>query len=172
MAAASDDIRVLVDSFLAEEKTLAGYGDFVNTEQPDEQEWRRLLVQNGEVTDGELRVIAYPASPKREFRLLVLMSDHCVTRLDYVFDRDGAHINDFHRPMGYPSLPIRKPHIHRWDANRRIARVDKYPRKLLYAIEIDDKITNLERAFKWFCDELRISFTGEDVPAWPTRRLV
>jgi hypothetical protein len=128
------DIRVIVEQFLGTKKEMVGTGDFVQTEQPDEYEWRRLLAVAGEVVDAQIRVIAYPDSNPREFRILVLHCGHCIARIDYVFGRDGVHINDFNRPMGYPSLPIRAPHIHRWDGNRHLARVDKYSEKLLYAV--------------------------------------
>jgi hypothetical protein len=158
-----------VDYFFRQPKELAGDGDFVPTEQPDEYEWRRFLIADGVVANAELRAIAYPDTRPREFRLLIIHGGHCVCRIDCVYGRDGPHINDFNRPMGYPSLPIRTPHFHPWDGNRHLSRVDTYPSKLLYAFEIDDKICQLDRAFKWLCDESSIAFTSDQVPDWPSR---
>lgn len=169
MGSDPSDIRVLVDEFLSAEKSLTGSGNFSPTEQPDEYEWRRFIVHDGAVADAQLLIIAYPDSPDREFRLLVLHSDACIARLDFVFKRDGPHINDLRRPMGYPSTPIWAPHYHPWSGNRQLATVDKYPKKLLYAYEIDNKINGLSRAFKWFCNEVKIAFTSNDVPDWPSR---
>lgn len=164
----STDIRTEVDEFLGTQKRIIGPLSWVESDSFAEVVNKRSLVADGIYHGANLQIIAYPNSQQREFRILIDYADFCIARLDWIYEIDGPHINDFGRPMGYPSLPIREAHYHDWAGNRALASAQCLPKKLLYADKIDCKINTLEQGFWWFCQENNILATNGEVPDWPT----
>jgi hypothetical protein len=162
------DVRVEVDSFLSAEKRIVGPPAWSETDLAGQFISKRSLVADGFYSGGNLQMIAYPNTARREFRILIDYAGFCVARLDWVYEVDPPHINDFNRPLHYPSIPLREPHFHPWEGNHQLGAADRLPKKLLYARQINSRIDNMKQGFWWFCETHNISATNQNVPEWPS----
>jgi hypothetical protein len=157
------DIRVLIDRFLATDKTLVGASDW----QPDQNgalRWRVNVAVAGEIRHGfALEVKAYPELGRDRFRI-ILMAEKAIWRLDCA--DDAPHNNPLSGPADIREQIIKGPHYHSWADNRRFATAKALPNELHIARVFEG--CAYRSAFRWFCSETGIAgIPSLDLPELP-----
>jgi hypothetical protein len=146
------------------EKALLGYGMWQQGNRDGCHQWSRAVEFLGESRGARLEVKAYSQHETLKFRIL-LNEQRCIWRLDFA---DDGHVNPLSAPES-PGQPVTGPHYHSWQDNRRYATSIALPRRLRNARILPAYIQSFEAAFRWFCDEVKISIKTTDVPELPER---
>lgn len=149
------DLLARVDKMLETPKTILGPPQWKVAKRPEAREMRRALLEDGEFRGATLISLAYPQAHKQEYRHLIVFQPEggkrkdarCVARLDFAPETDGAHVNDFAGPTGYPACQVPDAHYHDWAGNRHLVTTRDLPQKLLYAREIGSRIKDIDDAF-------------------------
>lgn len=162
------DLRDQVDAFLLGEKTIIGPPAWSISPRPNTLMMKRSLLLEGEVVDAFFHCIAHPRTPTREFHHLIVYGGKTVTRLDFAPSVDGPHLNSLACPIDYPKGEVDDLHYHDWGANRQFANGKVLSGTLPCAKTLEDRITDIDQAFWWFCDQNNIRAETFDVPGWPT----
>lgn len=167
MASPTDyDVRQVVDAMLAAPKTLAGVADWRTHYGETKARWRKPCLFQGEVTQFEVEVQAYPLSEDLKFRIILIFGK-VIWRLDFC-NTDG-HVNSLNRPTELPPGPIHDPHYHAWVDNRRFATKVSLPSELDNANILPANVRSFESAFRWFCGETNIVVPTLEMPQLPPR---
>ena len=151
---------------LAASKTLAGVADWRTRFGEEKSRWRKPCVLQGEVTQFELEVQAYPMCDYLKFRIMLIFGK-VVWRLD--FSNTDGHVNSLNRPSELPPGPIYEPHYHSWADNRRFATKVSLPGELENANVLPANVRSFESAFRWFCGETNIVVPSFELPQLPPR---
>jgi hypothetical protein len=158
------DIRVIVDRFLAAEKSLVGTSDW-QLDQNDASRWRVNVAVGGELSGFALEVKAYPWSDSIKFRI-ILTRERAIWRLCCA--DDPPHVNPLSRPKDIHDAIVTGPHYHSWADNRAYATAKSLPDELRIARPIDGM--GFASSFRWFCGETGISgLASLDIPDLPRR---
>lgn len=159
------DIRLLIDGFMAAEKTLSSaVASWVPDRAGEILRFVRTVEINGEQPGIQLEVKAYPREEALKFRIL-LVAEKCFWRLDFA---DDQQVN----PLGAPhsaAILIGGPHFHAWEDNRVFATAKNLPKRLQNARILPANIRTFNAAFWWFVDQTNIVISSPDVPDLPRR---
>jgi len=147
------------------EKVPAGRADWVDEHREGDMRMLFPLLVDGEVSDANLQIIAYPRSRILRFRINLLYG-RAIWRLDYVDDEE--HVNSFNKPDDLILGPFMRPHYHAWVDNRRFATKRSLPDRLENARILEANLQTFPNAFRWFCGETKINIAEFDVPELPT----
>jgi hypothetical protein len=158
------DIRLTVDRLLATPKLPGGKGTWADDHREGDMRMLIPLVVDGEVSDLNLQIIAFPRSRTVQFRLLLLYG-RVIVRLDYTHHEE--HVNAFNRPADLPAGPFKGPHIHDWADNRHFATKATLPERLENARLLDGNLLTFENVFRWFCGKYAIATHTFDLPVLP-----
>ena len=164
MSTVPPDIRVTVDNLLRVDKVPAGHARWVDEHREGDMRMLYPLLVEGEISDANLLVIAYPRSPSLRFRVNLLYG-RAIWRLDYVADEE--HVNSFNRPDGLILGPFTCPHFHSWTDNRRFATKITLPDRLENARILEAKLQTFPNVFRWFCGETNIVISEVKIPELP-----
>lgn len=164
MTSVPSDIRVLVDRLITSDKVPFGQARWVDEHREGDMRMLYPLLVDGEISDANLQIIAYPRARTLRFRLNLLYG-RAIWRLDYVDDEE--HVNSFNRPDGLTLGPFTGPHYHAWDDNRRFATKSALPERLENARLLEANLQTFPNVFRWFCGQTRIVIADFDVPELP-----
>jgi hypothetical protein len=164
MATVTSDIRVVVDRLLGAEKVPTGKARWVDEHRAGDMRLLYPLLMDGEVSDANLQVIAYPRSTSLRFRLNLLYG-RAIWRLDYVDDEE--HVNSFNRPDDLVLGPFTCQHYHAWADNRRFATKTSLPERLENARILEANLQTFSNAFRWFCGQTKINISELEIPQLP-----
>lgn len=159
-----------VDLLLSRTKTIAGEPTWQSTSYDGQMRWLAPLSVDGEVTDLNLVVDAYPTHPSAKFNILLVLG-RCVARLEYSeHTRHNNHaLAGGYFPTGLEEGWIYGPHFHSWPTNRILATWDSLPKELEWAMLLPANVRGFDNAFRWFCGETRILCGANEVPDLPPR---
>ena len=161
---AGADRRVHVDQFLAQPKSLAAPGRWVDGNRPGEQRMRLPILVDGEISAFEVELIVNPDAPSPGLTI-VLLYGRCVWRL--CMD-SRLHPNAADRPHDCPA-DVSGPHAHSWEDNRRFAKASALPRRLKNARLLPADVATNDDAFAWLLAQIKVDFPPWGSPEWPTR---
>ena len=164
MATVTQDIRVVVDKLLRAEKIPTGKARWVDEHRDGDMRLLYPLLMDGELSDANLQIIAYPRSASLKFRLNLLYG-RAIWRLDYVENEE--HVNSFNRPDDLVLGPFTCKHYHACADNRRFATKSSLPTRLENARILEGNLQTFENAFRWFCGQTKISISELEIPQLP-----
>jgi hypothetical protein len=156
----------VVAEFLAVTKTAEGMAYWVRDDGSEECRIGWPIAVDGLLTSATLSVTAYPFDEAHGFTI-TLNFPPCISRLDFVGPNE-AHANpieDFSRCDAI----VYGPHVHLWQDNSRFCTASTLPRELECAIPVPLAVKRYEKAMFWFCDEVNIRFTQEQLLPLPPR---
>lgn len=169
MAAVVTDIRVLVDRLLQTAKVPTGHPTWAHEHREGDVRLLLPLLVEGEISEANLQIIAYPRSRSLRFRLNLLYG-RAICRLDFVDDEE--HVNSFKRPDDLQLGPFTCPHYHAWADNRVFATKTSLPERLENARILDSNLKSFPNTFRWFCGQTKIDLSGFDIPELPASDLL
>jgi hypothetical protein len=158
------DVRILIDTFLRADKTLAVMGEWKSHQDGDDLRWIAPVELDGEQHGINLVVKFYPNKPSLEFTIL-LAATQCIWRLDFT---NTPHQNPLNAPT-FQGMLLGEPHYHSWDDNRSLSKANSLSKKLPNARLLPLSIKTFAPAFRWFADGTRIYVESGDIPELPRR---
>jgi len=154
LSAMAGNIRALVSTLLAAEKTIEGTPDWRAAGNGDEMRLLLPVFVDGRSTQATVEIDAYPNAPVERFRIMLNL-EKCIWRID--FNEYEQHLNPIDTWSEITPSSFREPHYHSWSDNQRYCTSSSLPKKLLIARPLPEKIRQFSSAFRWFCGEVKIA---------------
>jgi hypothetical protein len=155
-----------IGEFLAADKTLAGDGFWVCDPNEDQCRLRYTIEVEGVPTASTFEIIDFPLTEPRTFTITLNLPP-CIWRLDYD-PPSKIHVNDVPEMHECPRL-VRGPHYHPWHLNAKFHGGRNAPQELPLALPYTARTRTFKAALDWFCDQTRITFAKNQLPALPPR---
>lgn len=154
VALVSQDLLAMVDTFMAETKTIVGADGPYNW-RPGYSAHERAtdfpLQVEGEQRGAKLLIVGFPRAKELKFRLSICFNA-AICRLDYT---DEYHPNSLHAPAGLPPF-VQGPHYHSWPLNRQFFRGTLTPPDLHLAEPFTNPARTFDAILRWFCADTKI----------------
>lgn len=123
---------------------------------------------NGElIRHASYQFKAYPTRHRQGFRIILVVYDHAVCRID--FDIETFHYNSFDRPEDLIEYSVGPRHYHAWSDNARFATARTLPKELDNARDLPSSVRTFEQAQRWFCAENGIKLDHGQIMDLPSR---